>query len=143
MVQLILSIAKVVGVPGSLLLAICTTESKLNNIIVFNDGNSPSVGVCQVKTNTARMFGFKGKTKELMRPRTNIKYAAQYLRYQLDRYNDDWCKATAAFNSGTYNPSQIAIGKPRNLRYVRRVASFLTRDERALISCNQKVAENP
>ena len=138
MVQLILSIAKTVGVPGYLLLAICTTESRLINVMTPNDGGSATLGICQIKVGTAHMFGFKGEPKDLMVPKTNIRYAAKYLKYQLERYDNDLCKAIAAYNSGSYNPSTKVIGRPRNLKYIKRVAINLGIDYREI--CQEKVA---
>lgn len=122
-------------VSGALLLAICSSETDLTNVTVYHDGGSPSYGVCQVKYKTAHMLGFKGKAADLVDPRVNAQWAASYLKYQLDRYSGDWCKATAAYNAGTYTESKKAVGKPRNLRYVRRVQTRLPEEFRERLSC--------
>lgn len=138
---IILGIAKSIGVPGSLLLAICTHESKLVNIIAPNDNGSPSYGLCQIKEDTAKMLGFNEKPKRLMDPKVNVKYAALYLKMQLSRYDGDWCMATAAYNAGTYNPSMKVPGKPRNLQYVKGVVLHLDDKHKDFLICGaRKVA---
>lgn len=140
---IILSVAKSVGVPGTLLLAICASETKLTHVIALNDGKTHTFGICQVKHETAQMLGFKGTSKDLMRSKVNAEYAAKYLKYQLNRYNGNWCKATAAYNSGTYNPSTKVVGEPRNLRYIQRVSKFLNERDKDFLSCGErKVASN-
>lgn len=118
---IILLAAKKASVSGSLLLAICTHESGLKNIMVKSDGGSPTYGICQIKQETAKMQGWTGEAKLLMNPRTNAKYAALYLKFQLDRYEGDEIKAVSAYNAGRYNESHISPGNPRNLRYVNNV----------------------
>src|ERR1019366_7045477 len=93
--------------PKGLLNSLCFVESAHNiHAVHKDDGNGDSLGVCQVKLNTARMLGFTGTQKELMSAKTNIKYAAKYLSKQLDRYDGDSTKAIAAYNSGTFKRDQ-------------------------------------
>jgi soluble lytic murein transglycosylase-like protein len=122
---IILLAAKKIGIAGSLLLAICTHETGLKNNMVHIDGGSPSYGVCQVKIGTAKMMNYEVTGKDLMNPEVNAVVAASYLKYQIDRYNGNLCKATASFNSGRYNPSDKAPGHPRNLKYLRSVQKLL------------------
>ena len=91
------------GVPANILKGICYTESKFK-IKALNkfDAGSPSYGLCQIKYGTAKAMGFKGTRKELMSAQVNMKYAAKYLRYQIDRYNGDIRKAVLAYNAGSY-----------------------------------------
>lgn len=132
---IIIAAAKLAKVSPQLLLAICVTESDLKNVEVPHDGGSPTYGICQVKLGTAQMLGYKGTAKGLMIPVTNAKYAAKYLKFQKDRYSYDWCKATAAYNSGTYNMSKVTPGYPMNLKYVRKVQSKLEPKNRFKLSC--------
>ena len=139
---IILAAAKSMNISGSLLLAICTHETGLTNIVHHNDGGSPSIGICQVKYSTAKMLGFKGKENDLMNPVTNAKWAAKYLAYQIDRYGEeDWCKLTSAYNAGSYTESKISPGMPRNLKYVRKVQKKLDISLRDKLSCNKELAE--
>lgn len=135
--NIILAAAKLVKVPGALLLAICAHESADFTMHHNpNDAGTPSYGVCQVKEETAKMFGFKGDLALLNGPRISAKYAALYLKYQIGRYGDeDWCKITAAYNAGTYNESKRHPGKPRNLKYVKYVQKKLAEELQPKLSC--------
>lgn len=76
------------GLPANLLSSLCYVESKHKiSAIHRDDGGSSSLGVCQIKLSTAKGLGFKGSAKDLMRPDTNISYAAKYLSKQIHRYN--------------------------------------------------------
>lgn len=133
---LILSYAKLFKVSGPLLLAICMHETGLKNVKVPHDGGSPTFGVCQVKYDTAKMLGYTGKAEGLMVPKENVKWAAKYLKYQLDRYDNDHCKSVAAYNAGTYFESKSAPGKPTNLKYVKKVQNKLDEDLKRSLSCD-------
>lgn len=106
--------------PSGLLASLCYVESRHNpKAINPDDGKSSSLGVCQIKLETAKLMGFKGSVKELMDPKVNIKYAAKYLKKQIDRYDGDIPKAVAAYNAGSYreNKKKVAI----NSAYVKKV----------------------
>lgn len=137
---IILAAAKAMKVSGVLLLAICSYETNLTNVTVYHDGKSPSYGICQVKFETATtVLGFKGKAEDLVNPKTNAKWAAKYLAYQESRYGDtDWCKIVAAYNAGSYNESRKIPGKPRNLKYVRRVQKRLPEEFQSMLSCEKE-----
>ena len=135
---IVLAAALKVKVSGALLLAVCSHESNLTNVVVHGDGGSSSYGICQVKEGTARMFGFTGKAKDLMDPFVNAKYAARYLKYQEKRYGGDSmgpCKMVAAYNAGRFNESKRVPGKPMNLRYVRNVQNRLAEHLQPMLSC--------
>ena len=104
--------------------------------MVLHDGGSPSYGVCQLKQTTAEQMGYKGRPKDLMNPKINAYWAAKYLRYQLKRYGGDFCKASAAYNSGTYMESNVYPGKPRNLKYINGVKKYLDFNLHDKISCD-------
>lgn len=133
---IIISAAKAIGIPGSLLLSICMAESNLKNVASMNDGGSPSYGICQIKLDTAKMLGFKGKANDLMIPKTNAKWAAKYVARQLKRYDDDWCKAAAAYNSGTYRESKKFPGKPKNYKYLKKIQKNLKKLLKKEVSCD-------
>lgn len=132
---IILMAAKKAGISGALLLAICTHESGLKNVLVPHDGGSPTYGICQIKYDTAKMIGFTGNAKDLMTPEVNAKWAAQYLKYQKARYDGDWVKSVAAYNSGTYNESKKVPGCPRNLKYIRYVQQKLDEHLQDRLEC--------
>lgn len=85
----------------------------------MDDNGSPSIGVCQVKLNTARMLGFKGAESELLNPKVNVHYAGKYLHKQLCRYDYNLYKGVAAYNSGTWRMN--VEGQTRNYTYVEKV----------------------
>lgn len=133
-VQIILTAAKSIKVSGVILVAVCSHESGLNNVVAPNDGGTPSIGICQIKYDTATMLGYNGDAKGLTDPATNAKFAALYLKYQYDRYQN-WCMAIAAYNAGKYNESQVNPGYPKNLKYVIGVKEKLSKSFQNEIAC--------
>lgn len=141
--SIILAAATKMKVSGTLLLAICSWESGLNNLMVEHDGKegTPSYGICMVKYETAQMVGYTGDADGLMNPKTNAKYAAKYLAYQVSIYGEeDWCKLVASYNAGSFKQSRRVPGKPVNLPYVRHVQSKLETSLQYKLSCdNNKI----
>jgi|ERR1700677_666923 len=87
--------------PTGLLSSICYIETKHSvDKVHYNDGNTHSYGICQIKLETAQWLGFKGTAEDLMRPEANIHYAGLYLKYQIQRYKHDLRKAVIAYNKG-------------------------------------------
>jgi soluble lytic murein transglycosylase-like protein len=129
--NMILSLANLIGVSGSLLLAICTVESGGNNILKPNDGLTPTFGVCQIKAMAAKQVDFKGRESDLMEPRINIWYAARYLKYQLLRYHGDIYKAISAYNAGSWKRNK-GLDKPKNIAYIDKVINTL-KDKELLV----------
>lgn len=119
-VKSIIQAADTVKIPRELLLALCWNESSFRtNLPIVLDGKTPSYGICQVKLGTARFLDriFKNKSiatpSRLLNYKVNSQYAAQYLKYQLNRYDGDWRLAVDAYNKGH------AIS--RDSHYVRKV----------------------
>jgi hypothetical protein len=92
--------ANTFALPPGLLESVCYVESK-HEVAAYHpaDGHSPSIGVCQVKLDTARSMGFVGGETDLMEPTANVFFAAKYLRYQIDRY-DSVERGVVAYNRG-------------------------------------------
>lgn len=90
------------NLPRGLLSSVCYVESK-HDITAYhpNDGQGNSVGICQIKISSARLVGFKGSEKELMKPEVNIYYAAAYLAHQRSRYRGNLQKAVISYNMGS------------------------------------------
>ena len=65
---IILAAAKAIGVPGALLLAICTQESSLVNLMVPDDNGAPSYGLCQLQEDTAKSMGYTGIATGPLKP---------------------------------------------------------------------------
>lgn len=137
--SILLAAAKAAHVSGALLVAVCMHESGDFTVTLNKkDGGSPSYGICQVKEGTAKMFGFKGPAQKLMDPKTNAKYAAKYLAYQVNRYGaDEWVKLVAAYNAGTYVESKKKKGCPRNLKYIKKVQQKLEEALQPRLSCGK------
>lgn len=161
---IILAAAKAAKVAGALLLAICSHESGgLHNIMVPRDGDSPSIGMCQIKKSTAEEMGYKGiaygklkpstvlpvpglmepdgKPEGLMIPSVNAKYAARYLKQKLKDNDGDLCKATAAYNMGHFKASKKHPGKPVNFKYVKKVTLYLDEEHKDMLICGPRKVE--
>lgn len=113
--------AKASGVMPALLLALCGTETNFHNVVHSNDGGSASLGVCQVKLTTARMFSPAVTERDLMNPYINATIAGRYLAYQIKRYRGDPMRAIVAYNRGTCPP----VDSIDNNKYLRKVGSRL------------------
>lgn len=99
--SLFLSTTLTFHLPSNLLSSLCFVESAHKpNAIHKDDGNSNSLGICQIKLATAKDLGFKGTEQELMNPKTNIHYAGKYLKHQIIRYKGSTIKAIIAYNRG-------------------------------------------
>lgn len=106
--------------PPGLLSALCFAESSHRvHITHHDDGGSDSLGICQIKLETAQDLGFTGTRESLMQPKTNIHYAAKYLSKQFHRYHGALYKSVAAYNSGSYRANEL--GLPKNSKYVNNV----------------------
>ena len=143
MQALILSIAKAVGVNASLLFSICSAETGLKNIDHLNDGKTHSIGVCQVKEETAnivgKIYGIKDLQKyteeDLRDPKKNIKAAAYYLKWQIERYDGSECIATLAYNSGSIILNKNK--KPINIKYLKSVNDIYISDTGKELECKE------
>jgi soluble lytic murein transglycosylase-like protein len=109
------------GLPQGLLSALCFVESSHRPAAInLDDNGSASIGLCQIKLETARLVGFKGTESDLQnQPKLNAMYAAKYLKKQLNRYHGNVPKAVAAYNAGTYY--QKKNGMAANQYYVNKV----------------------
>lgn len=90
------------NLPPGLLESLCFIESRHEVFAIHrDDGGSDSLGICQIKIETARWLGFKGDSQQLMDPKTNIYYSAKYLARNLKRYNGNIEKSVIAYNRGS------------------------------------------
>ena len=106
--------------PIGLLSSLCFVESSHNvHAMHRDDGGGNSVGICQIKLNTARLLGFKGTENDLKNPKVNVQFAGLYLHRQLTRYHGDTPRAVSAYNAGSYRPGKQTFA--RNQRYVEKV----------------------
>lgn len=120
------------GLPNNLLASLCYVESKHSvNAIHHDDGGADSLGICQIKLNTARDLGFRGTAKQLMEPKYNIKYAGKYLQKQMRRYHGQVNKAVIAYNQGhagqlTTTRYQVKVFHQWHARYLQTPMSVKT-----------------
>lgn len=117
-------ITQTFALPPGLLSAMCYAESRHRPAVINqHDGGSPSIGLCQMKVDTAKLLGFTGGVKELQDPLTNAFYAGKYLRKQLDRYNGNIPNAIGAYNAGPKGVDRCLKerGKVCSVKHVQRV----------------------
>jgi soluble lytic murein transglycosylase len=106
------------GLDPALVAAVIFAESK------FNDSTSSAgaLGLMQLLPATAhfiaqRTGGTRFTTEDLSTPEINIAYGSWYLRYLLDRYDDDAVLALAAYNGGETNVNRwLAAARARGER---------------------------
>lgn len=118
------------GIPGKTLKAICARESSWNPNAV---GPVGEIGLCQLRPTT--VASMKGKDwradlseaerlklieKELFEPRTNLHWAARYIKMMIKEADGDVTLAIAAYNAG-----------PGIIRYVKRVRTSIAEFEEA------------
>ena len=95
--KLISSYAKSQGVPESLAHAVISIES---NYRANARGSAGEVGLMQIKPSTARMMGYRGSTKALYNPETNIKYGMKYLAMAHKLGGGSTCGTILKYNAG-------------------------------------------
>lgn len=106
--------------PPGLLGSLCYVESSYDvEAINPDDGHGDSIGVCQIKVETARTLGFQGTADQLRDPFLNSYYAGMYLSHQLRRYHGNILKGVASYNSGTWRVD--LEGHTKNQKYVNKV----------------------
>jgi soluble lytic murein transglycosylase-like protein len=85
------------NVPKDFAHAIVSLESNYDPTVT---GKLGEIGLGQIRCGTAKAEGFKGKCTELYKPEVNLEYSMAYLRYALDKTNNDICKAASFYSSG-------------------------------------------
>lgn len=107
----------------------CYAESRHNATVINKyDGGSPSIGLCQLKVETAKLVGFDGGVEDLKDPLTNAFYAGKYLKQQLIRYDGNIPNAIGAYNAGPKGVDRCLkkFGKVCSVKHVRRVMQHWT-----------------
>ena len=112
-------------IPRELLLTICYIESSFRTKGVTHiDGGTLSHSICQVKLATAKFMDkvyshkYKATYDRLEDPFINAYYAAKLLKYNLERYDDNWKLAIDAYNRGT--------ALKENTKYTRKFTKYLS-----------------
>lgn len=124
MTTLLLAFATVTqtfDLPPGLMSAVCWVESTHKiNAIHKDDNGGDSLGVCQIKYETAKLMGFTGTAKQLREdPFINTYYAAKYIKKNLTRYKGDLRCTVAAYNAGKCRYDEQ--GHIKNKLYVAKV----------------------
>jgi len=101
-----------------LVLAVAKIESSKNG----KARNGIHYGLMQLKLDTARMLGFRGKPNELLNWKLNLRYGSKYLNEKLRRYRSK-SAALAAYNAGAAFPCKkthtgCLVGSFINQNYV-------------------------
>lgn len=116
--KLISSYAKKNGVPEALAHAVISVES---NYRAKARGSAGEVGLMQIKPATARMMGYRGSTKALYNPETNIKYGMLYLAKAHKLGGGTTCGTILKYNAGHGAKRMNPVSK----RYCGKVAKLM------------------
>jgi peptidoglycan lytic transglycosylase len=92
------------GVPADLIAAVIYSESRFRD----QTSHAGARGLMQITPSTARLIeqlsgGSTFKSEDLSNPDINIRYGTFYLRYLLDKFDDNEVAALAAYNAGETN----------------------------------------
>jgi soluble lytic murein transglycosylase-like protein len=122
-----------------LVLAISEVESDKNSKIISGRGlHNSHYGLMQLKLETARMLGFRGKPKDLLQWKINLKYGVSYINEKLEKHHSIRA-ASAAYNAGSVFPCKkrhkgCKIGSFVNQGYVDLVMTHYRKHSK--IQCN-------
>lgn len=95
--SLIHKVAAEHGVPPALAEAVVNVESRFNPKA---RGRAGEVGLMQIKPATARGIGYRGTTKGLYDPETNLAWGMRYLARAYQLADGDTCGAIMRYNAG-------------------------------------------
>jgi len=92
------------GVPADLIAAVIYAESRFRD----QESHAGARGLMQVTPQTAELIeelsgGSTFETDDLSNPDINIRYGTFYLRYLLDKFDQNLIAALAAYNAGETN----------------------------------------
>ncbi len=115
---LIRKVAKKHGVPLGIAQAVVQVESNFNPRA---RGSAGEVGLMQIKPTTARGLGYRGSTKSLYDPETNLEWGMRYLAGAHQRSGGDVCGTILRYNAGHYAKRM----NPVSARYCKKVKTIL------------------
>ncbi len=87
------------GVPVKIAKAVVEVESNFNPRA---RGRAGEVGLMQIKPATARGIGYRGSTKALYDPATNLEWGMKYLAGAHQKAGGDLCGTILRYNAGHY-----------------------------------------
>lgn len=108
------------GIPVKLAHAVVRVESNYNPRA---RGSAGEIGLMQIKPQTARGVGFRGSTKALYDPKTNITYGMKYLAGAHKKAGGDVCGTILRYNAGHFAKRMNPISR----RYCSKVKQILAR----------------
>jgi soluble lytic murein transglycosylase-like protein len=106
------------GVPVKIAKAVVQVESNFNPRA---RGSAGEVGLMQIKPATARGLGYRGSTKALYNPETNLEWGMMYLAGAHKRANGDLCGTILRYNAGHFAKRMNPVSK----RYCSKVKRIL------------------
>ncbi|WP_407050315.1 transglycosylase SLT domain-containing protein [Methyloraptor flagellatus] len=106
------------GVPVALATAIVDMESGFDPTKTSDEGK---IGLMQIRYETARNLGFRGRSAELKSPEVNVKYGMKYLAAAYKRADKDTCKTAMKFTSGVYTERL----RPQHIEYCNKLKEKL------------------
>ncbi|WP_346894290.1 transglycosylase SLT domain-containing protein [uncultured Roseibium sp.] len=116
--RLIRKAAKKHGVPERVALAVVQVESNFNPRA---RGRAGEIGLMQIKPATARGLGFRGASKALYDPQTNLEWGMRYLAGAHKRASGDLCGTILRYNAGHFAKRM----NPVSSRYCRKIKAIL------------------
>jgi len=105
-----------IGIPTDIAFSLVREESSFRPRVVSHAG---AIGLTQVMPRTGASIN---PDADLFDPKQNLEVGFTYLRYLLDKYNDDYTTALVAYNVGPTRVDRFGV-KPyrRSLAYANRV----------------------
>jgi soluble lytic murein transglycosylase-like protein len=107
------------GVPVKIAKAVVEVESNFN---ARARGRAGEVGLMQIKPTTARGIGYRGPTRALYDPATNLEWGMKYLAGAHKRANGDLCGTILRYNAGHYAKRMNPVSR----RYCSKVKRILS-----------------
>ncbi|MEJ8474678.1 lytic transglycosylase domain-containing protein [Roseibium algae] len=107
------------GVPLKIAKAVVQVESNFNPRA---RGSAGEVGLMQIKPATARGMGYRGSTRALYDPKTNLEWGMKYLAGAHQRASGDVCGTILRYNAGHYAKRMNPVSR----RYCRKVKTILS-----------------
>lgn len=106
------------GVPVKIAKAVVEVESNFNP---GARGSAGEVGLMQIKPATARGIGYRGSTRALYDPETNLEWGMKYLAGAHKRAGGDLCGTILRYNAGHYAKRMNPVSR----RYCSKVKRIL------------------
>ncbi|WP_286175649.1 lytic transglycosylase domain-containing protein [Labrenzia sp. CE80] len=116
--RMIQAAARKHGVPIKIAKAVVQVESNFNPRA---RGGAGEVGLMQIKPATARGMGYRGSTRALYDPATNLEWGMKYLAGAHKRASGDVCGTILRYNAGHYAKRMNPISR----RYCSKVKTIL------------------